>query len=71
MQLRFHAYIEKGDNYLVASCAEIPEAVGQGRTREECLQDLRDSIRSVLEYRQSEALARVGPNVEQVELEVA
>lgn len=70
MRLRFHALIEKGEKYLIASCAEIPEAVGQGATREECLRDLLGSIQSVLEYRQAEAKQRM-PDAEEVELEVA
>jgi predicted RNase H-like HicB family nuclease len=62
MHLRFHAFIEKGEKYLIASCAEIPEAVGQGLTREECLRDLRGSIQSVLEYREAEAKVRMPQN---------
>jgi predicted RNase H-like HicB family nuclease len=36
----------------------VPEAHGQGLTREECLRDLSGSIQSVLEYLREEALAR-------------
>jgi len=53
----FTAIVERGEKYLVATCPEAPEAVGQGLTEEECLRDLADSIRSVLEYRDEEALA--------------
>jgi predicted RNase H-like HicB family nuclease len=70
MPLRFTAIVEPGEKFLIASCAEIPEAVGQGTTRQECLRDLADSIRSVLEYRQSEAIAKMSPTAERTEIEV-
>ena len=54
----FHACIEMGEKYFVGSCLEVPEAVGQGLTREQCLQDLRDSIESVFQYREANPLER-------------
>jgi len=64
MKLRFTAIIERGDKFLVASCPELPEANGQGKTRAAALRDLAASIQSVLEYRREEALAHSSPDAE-------
>lgn len=69
--LQFNAMIEPGEKLLVASCPEFPEANGQGRTREEALQDLAASIRSVLEFRLAEALAQASPQAERTVVRVA
>jgi len=55
MKNQFTAIIEKGQKYLIATCPEVPEAAGQGRTRTQALRDLADSIQSVLEYRRDDA----------------
>ena len=57
MKQQFTAIIENGEKCLIATCPEVPEALGQGSTREECLHDLAGSIQSVLEYRCDEALS--------------
>lgn len=67
---RFTAFIEKGEKYLIATCPEVPEAAGQGLTREEALRDLADSIQSVLEYRRAEALSQAAPNIEKAVVDV-
>ncbi len=59
MKNQFTAIIERGDKFLIATCPEVPEAHGQGATREKCLRDLAASIESVLEYRREEALANL------------
>ena len=64
MKLQFTAILEKGEKLLIASCPELPEANGQGETREAALRDLVASIQSVLEYRREEALARSSPEAE-------
>jgi predicted RNase H-like HicB family nuclease len=55
MKLQFTAIIEPGEKYLVATCPEVPEAIGQGHTREEVLEDLTASVESLLEYRREES----------------
>ncbi len=70
MKNRFTAIIEHGEKYLIATCPEVPEAAGQGSTREEALQDLADSIQSVLDYRREEALSHLVGNAEQTVVEV-
>ncbi|HEY5915375.1 MAG TPA: type II toxin-antitoxin system HicB family antitoxin [Verrucomicrobiae bacterium] len=67
---RFTAFIQRGEKYLIATCAEVPEAAGQGLTRDEALRDLADSIQSVLDYRREEALSHLAANVEKAVVEV-
>ena len=59
-----------GEKYLIATCPEVPEAAGQGVTREEALRDLADSIQSVLDYRREEALSSLTANAERTVVEV-
>jgi len=67
---QFTAVIERGEKYLIATCPEVPEAHGQGMTREEALKDLADSIQSVLEYRREEALAQASREAERTIIHV-
>ena len=71
MRPRFTAIFQPGEKYRLATCPEVPEAHGQGLTREECLRDLEGSIQSVLEYRREEALAKLGRQAEHADLEFA
>jgi predicted RNase H-like HicB family nuclease len=71
MKLRFTAIFQQGEKYLLATCPEVPEAHGQGLTRQECLRDLEESIQSVLGYRREEALAKLDRQIEHIELELA
>jgi len=40
-----------GESGFAASCIEFPEANAQGETVEECLDDLRSAVQTVLECR--------------------
>jgi predicted RNase H-like HicB family nuclease len=71
MRHQFTAIIERGEQFLIATCAEVPEAHGQGSTREECLRDLAGSIESVLEYRREESLSHAAIGSERTVIEVA
>lgn len=62
--------VERGEKFFIATCPEVPEAHGQGRTRAACLRDLAGSIQSVLEYRREEALARADAAAERTVVEV-
>lgn len=49
----FTVIMEEGkDGYYVAKCVEIPEAISQGKTKEEALKNVREAIEAVLEWRQ-------------------
>jgi predicted RNase H-like HicB family nuclease len=58
--MRFTALIhdssEEGESGFCATCAEIPKAVGQGETVEDCLKDLRACIQFILENNRETAL---------------
>lgn len=56
MQNEFTMVIERDGDWYIASCDEVPGANGQGRSREECLDNLREAIGLILEHRRHEAL---------------
>jgi predicted RNase H-like HicB family nuclease len=50
------AEIHREGEWFVAFCPEMPEANGQGRTQEECVQSLREAILLLLEDRRADSL---------------
>ncbi|OQX81114.1 MAG: HicB family protein [Bacteroidetes bacterium 4484_276] len=56
MHNEFTAIIEKDENWYVAWCAEISGANGQGKTKKECLQNLTEAIKLILEDRRQYSL---------------
>jgi predicted RNase H-like HicB family nuclease len=44
-----------GETGFAATCVEFPEANGQGETREECIANLKDAVKDVLQFRREEA----------------
>ncbi|MEE9464367.1 MAG: type II toxin-antitoxin system HicB family antitoxin [Candidatus Neomarinimicrobiota bacterium] len=50
----FTAIIEKDGDWFIAYCPEIPGANGQGRSEEECRQNLADAIAVILEDRRQD-----------------
>ena len=65
MHNEFTAIIERDGDWYIAYCAEIPGANGQGKTREECLDNLREAIELILEERREESLAGIVPEAQQ------
>lgn len=61
MTNQFTAVIERDGEWFVAFCPEIPGANGQGRTKEECLESLREAIALVLEDRREDSLRGTPP----------
>ncbi len=55
MHNEFTALIEKHGEWYVGFCPEIPEANGQGRTLEDCRQNLTEAIALVLLDRREDA----------------
>jgi predicted RNase H-like HicB family nuclease len=53
-----------------ATCLEVPGANGQGETREECLQNLKEAIQLLLETEREEVF-RLDPQAETAELLLA
>ena len=64
MRNEFTAIVEKDDPWYIAYCAEVPGANGQGRTRDECLQNLREAISLVLEHRREDTFRALPPDAE-------
>ncbi len=59
MHNEFTAIIERDGDWFIAYCPEIPGANGQGRTKEECLQNLSDALNLILQDRREDALRGV------------
>ena len=57
----FTAIIEQGEEWLVAHCLEVPSAIGQGKTREDVLENLAEAILLYFETRREDGLRRVPP----------
>ena len=57
----FTAIIERGENWYVAYCLELPGANGQGKTREDVLENLAEAILLLLEDRREDGLRGVPP----------
>ncbi len=56
MRNEFTAIVERDGEWYVAYCAEVPGANGQGKTREDCMANLRAAISLILEHRREETL---------------
>jgi len=70
---QFTAVIHRGgptEGGFRATCLEVPGSNGQGETREQCLQNLREAIQLMLESEREEAF-RLDPQAETAELLVA
>jgi predicted RNase H-like HicB family nuclease len=61
----FTAIIEHDGPWFIAYCAEVPGANGQGRSREECLSNLREAILLILEQTREDSLRAMPPEAEQ------
>ena len=66
MRNEFTAILERDGPWYIAYCAEAPGANGQGRTQEECLQNLREAIGLILEHRREDSLRALPPDAELV-----
>ena len=53
-----------------ATCLEVPGANGQGETRDECLENLSQAVKLILEVNEEEAF-RDDPRAERASLAVA
>jgi predicted RNase H-like HicB family nuclease len=59
MRNEFTAIIEREGEWFIAYCPEIPGANGLGKSKDECLDSLRDAIELILEDRREDALRGV------------
>ena len=59
MSNEFTAIIEQDGEWFIGYCPENPGANGQGRNKDECLQNLSVAIKLILEDRREEGLRGV------------
>ncbi len=59
MHNEFTAIVEKDGDWYIAYCAELPGANGQGKTKEECLKNLSEAIKLILEDRRQDSLRAI------------
>jgi predicted RNase H-like HicB family nuclease len=65
MRNEFTAIVEQDGPWYIAYCAELPGANGQGKSRGECLANLREAIALILEHRREESLRCLPPDAGQ------
>ncbi|MBI2929430.1 MAG: type II toxin-antitoxin system HicB family antitoxin [Verrucomicrobia bacterium] len=65
MRNRYTAVVQRDGKWFIAFCPEVPEANGQGKTREECLESLAAAIELVLDYRRERHLEAAPRGAEQ------
>ena len=61
----FTAVVERDQRWFVAYCLEIPGANGQGRTKPEALQSLKEAIALILHDRREDARRGIPTDAEQ------
>jgi predicted RNase H-like HicB family nuclease len=62
MSNEFTAIVERDCPWYIAYCAEVPGADRQGRTRQDCLQNVRESIRFILDHRRKDSSRALPPD---------
>lgn len=65
MKNRYSAVVVHEGKWFMAICPEVPEANGQGRTREACLEDLAAAIETVLDYKREKSMEGIPSGAEQ------
>lgn len=68
MRNRYTAVVQRDGKWFIAFCPEVPEANGQGKTREECLESLAAAIELVLDYKRDEARAQAPRGAEETSI---
>jgi predicted RNase H-like HicB family nuclease len=68
MELKLTAEIHREGEWYIGFCPEVPEANGQGRTSEECLQSLKEAILLLMEDRREDARRKLASDVNVLEL---
>lgn len=66
MRHEFTAIVERDGEWFVAYCLEVAGANGQGKTRDEALDSLREAIQLILDDRREEGLRGVPPDAERL-----
>ena len=61
MRNEFTAIVERDGPWYISYCAEVPGANGQGKTRQDCLDNLRAAIQLILDERRDSTLPAIPP----------
>ena len=64
MRNEFTSVIERDGEWFIGYCPEIPGANGQGKTADECRENLAAAIALILEDRREDGLRGVPPTAE-------
>lgn len=64
MRNEFTGIVELDGDWFVAYCPEVPGANGQGKTKQEAIDSLRDAIQLILEDRREDGLRGVPDDAE-------
>ena len=68
MNLKLTAEIHRDGEWYVGFCQEVPEANGQGKTPEECMQNLKEAVLLLMEDRREDAAKKQTSNARILEL---
>jgi predicted RNase H-like HicB family nuclease len=68
MRNRYTALVQRDGKWFIALCPEVPEANGQGKTREECLESLGAAIELVLDYKREQGREKAPRGAEQTSI---
>ncbi|HZM03471.1 MAG TPA: type II toxin-antitoxin system HicB family antitoxin [Candidatus Saccharimonadales bacterium] len=68
MDLKLTAEIHREGEWYIGFCPEVPEANGQGRTSEECVQSLKEAVLLLMEDRREDARRKLASDVRVLEL---
>jgi predicted RNase H-like HicB family nuclease len=68
MNLKLTAEIHRDGEWFVGFCPEVPEANGQGRTPEDCVQSLKEAVLLLMEDRRQDASRKLAKDVRVLEL---
>jgi predicted RNase H-like HicB family nuclease len=71
MRHEFTAILERGEEWWVGFCPEVPGANGQGLTREDCLQNLAEAVKLMLQDRVGDGLRDASPGAIREVLRIA
>ncbi len=71
MQNEFTVILQKEGPWFIAWCAELLGANGQGKTKQECLQNLKEAIKLIFEDNREQSFKDLSPNASQEKIKIA
>jgi len=61
--MKFTAILQKTPKWYIGYCQEVPGANGQGKTRQECLDDLAAAVELMLEVNRERVMSQYNSHV--------